>query len=454
MNLSEVFAQRIIGINAAALRAAEIDQISRLLLDFAGVACGCTARPWVVRLRRWANRYDGAGRAGIIGGRARVPAPIAALVNGTTAHSYELDDTHDASLSHPGAVVIPAALAVASETGAGGAEFMMAMLAGYEAMAIIGMAVNTEAAMLDGFHPTAIIGGFGSAAAAAKLYGLDVSGLLQAWGHVLSMTGGSMQFSDETTGTTIKRMHAGYPAKNGVLAAELSAAGIDAPKRPLDGKYGFLALYGREARPELLAEEKRRFAIHDISLKPYACCREFHSMIDGLRETTENFTVAPSAIQAITVRGPKCLQEQHMLRRPDSPMAAQYSLPFVAGATLEFGPTRFDAFESANLDDKGILRWADMVEFEYDESLQANFPAHFGTEVEIRLAGGQLRTARVLDSIGTAARPLSWEQILEKANRLTGGLDPALDIARLERAIRGLPTQRSIDDLDVVLMMK
>ena len=207
----------------------------------------------------------------------RVPAPVAALVNGTAAHSYELDDTHDPSMSHPASVVIPAALAVAAECDSTGEEVVAAVVAGYEAMTRIGTAANASHVIEFGFHPTALFGGFGAAAAAAKLRGLDSEGLRCAWGHALSMASGSMQFSDETTGTAVKRTHAGYAAQQGVLSVELAVAGIEAPQRALDGKYGFFKLYGREARPELLRENPARFAIHDISFKPYACCRQFHS---------------------------------------------------------------------------------------------------------------------------------------------------------------------------------
>ena len=233
-----------------------------------------------------------------------------------------------------------------------------------------------------------------------------------------------MQFSDETTGTAVKRTHAGYAAQQGVLSVELAVAGIEAPQRALDGKYGFFKLYGREARPELLREKPQRFAIHDISFKPYACCRQFHPMIDGLRTVTEDFARLGS-VRNITVRGPKVLADQHMLRRPASPMAAQYSLPFVVGATLEMGPDALRCVRDGEPRQHGaILRWADMVQVGYDGDLQAQYPAHFGTEVEVGFADGTKRIERVLDSRGTPARPFTWDQLQEKAQALTAPCRP------------------------------
>jgi 2-methylcitrate dehydratase PrpD len=443
-DLSAEFAAQMLAIDAAALTSADRDQLGRLLFDVAACAYGGTRQSTVEALVRWAQPYAGAGKCGVVGAGFRVPAPVAALVNGTAAHSYELDDTHDPSMSHPASVVVPAALVVAEECGSTGGEFIAAIVAGYEAMARIGMAANASRVIEFGLHPTALFGGFGAAAAAARLRRFDSARLLCAWGHVLSMASGSMQFSDETTGTAVKRVHAGYAAQQGVLAAELSQAGVQAPQHSLDGKYGFLKLYGRETRPELLLERPPRLAIHDISFKPYACCRQFHSVIDGLRTVTGDFADV-RAIKGIKVRGPRVLADQHMLRRPSSPMAAQYSLPFVVGATLELGPARYDAFATENLANPAILHWADMVEVGFDDEMQAQYPAHFGSEVEVAFVEGAVRTERVLDSRGTPARPLTWGQLHEKASALTAQCRPPLDLALLREMVGSLARAESIE---------
>jgi 2-methylcitrate dehydratase PrpD len=450
-DLSLAFAERILAITPATLNAVDHEQAARLLFDFAGCAYGGLRQQTVAALGGWALRYAGAGCSSLIGGSARVPAPVAALVNGTAAHSYELDDTHDPSMSHPASVVIPAALAVATECCASGAEFLAAVIAGYEAMTRIGMAANASHVIEYGWHPTALFGGFGAATAAAKLRGLGHDGLLCAWGHALSMASGAMQFSDETHGTAVKRVHAGYAAQQGVLAVELAIAGVEAPRRALDGKYGFLKLYGRDPTPALLHETPERLAIHAISMKPYACCRQFHSVIDGLRTASGEFARA-ATISRILIRGPRVLADQHMLRRPASPMAAQYSLPFVVGATLVFGPTRYEAFANDNLDNAAVLRWADMVEVDYDADMQAEYPAHFGSEVELGFADGSSRRERVLDSRGTPAHPFTWEQLHEKAAALTAQGDPPLDLARLQEAVQNLARAADIRLLDRLLM--
>lgn len=418
---TEALAATLLALDPGALGEADRARLQALILDYTAVAFGGAARPWIAALHRWAERYGGTGKARLVAGRISVAPEVAAFVNGAAGHSFELDDTHDASMSHPGAVVIPTALAVAAETGSPGREVMAAIAAGYEAMARIGIAARAERVIAAGFHPTAVLGVFGAAVTAAKLLGLDADQISCAWGHGLSLAAGSMQFSQEVTGAEVKRLHAGYAARNGVLAAQMAQAGVDAPRRSLDGKYGFLALYGHDPIPAALNRMGARgLAIHDVSIKPYACCRLLHSMIDGLRTATDDFSATADQIASITVRGPRKLLEQHMVRRPQTPMAAQYSLPYTVGATMAYGPERFDAFEASSLSDGRILAWADRVAVEVDGALESSYPVHFGTEVELAFRDGARRRERVLDSVGTPANPMSMERLRRKARGLIG----------------------------------
>ena len=190
-----------------------------------------------------------AGRAVLIGSGDRASAATAGLVNGTSAHGYELDDTHEYSRSHPGAVVISAALAVGAEQGSSGRDVMAAIVAGYEVMTRLGMAAGALATTEVGFHATCLFGPFGAAAAAAKLMGLDAAALAQAWGIALSMTGGSSQFAFEPKGTMVKRMHGGIPAQNGIIAAQLASLGVAGSGPGVRGRAWLLSSLRTESRP-------------------------------------------------------------------------------------------------------------------------------------------------------------------------------------------------------------
>ncbi len=160
----------ITAINSMALDRLSEDVVVRakdLVLDHLGVSLYGTGFEWC-RMVRDTIEFEGGRCESSIYRGGLTTARNAALINGTAGHAIELDDAHDKSLSHPGCVVIPAALAVAEAEGATGADFLTAVVAGYEAQCRIGAALSSSL-IKQGYHPTAQIGVFGAAAAAAKL---------------------------------------------------------------------------------------------------------------------------------------------------------------------------------------------------------------------------------------------------------------------------------------------
>ncbi|MDA1357391.1 MAG: MmgE/PrpD family protein [Proteobacteria bacterium] len=438
-DLTAVLAENLAALNYETLGAADRTQIKRLVLDHVGVCRRGAEQPWCLALREWAGRYVGSGNSVVFGTTLRTAPNVAALVNASAAHGMELDDTHDSSVSHPGAVVIATALALGIHHQASGGEIMAAIAAGYEAMGRAGRAVGASDVIEFGYHPTALFGGFGAAATAGKLLGLDGRGIASAWGLMLSMAGGSMQFSEDPLGTTVKRLHGGYGAHNGILAAEFAALGIAGPSRALDGRYGLGRLFGQHPNFEELARPGGApLEIHRISMKPYPCCRLFHSTIDALREVTENFSLDPGHISEIRVGGPAIMCTQHMLRRPVSVMAAQYSLPFSLAASLIFGPDVYEAYGEDKFDDVRILSLADKVEAVEDGEMEAAFPEHFGSWVELRTQSGETRRADMLDSIGTPARPMDAAALQDKIAGLLASLKAVPEIGEITGAVETL----------------
>ncbi len=435
-NLSLRFAEQLIALGHSSLSASDTEQIRRLILDVFGVTLRGSALPLSLNMRDWARQFSQSGQAPVVASGFSTAPSVAAFVNATAAHSYELDDTHDASMSHPGSVVIATALAMAAGTSISQAKLFSAIAAGYETIARVGMAANASLVIKAGFHPTALFGPFGAATTAAILQEVDAPTLACAWGHVLSLTGGSMQFSDETQGTEIKRLHAGYAAQNGILAAGMAFREISAPSRALDGKYGFLTMYGHDIRPKYLDFTLGdRLQIHEISMKPYSCCRLFHSIIDALEQATNGFSLDINKIVRLQIGGPAVLLEQHMLRRPTSVMAAQYSLPYATGATLAYGPYRFDAYGDKYHQDAAILGLVDKVECHRDLTIETTYPEHMGASVEIYLNDGSTRQALVMDSKGTARFALTNEEILSKASSLVQEPYPQYGMAAAYRTI-------------------
>ncbi|MEV6062854.1 MmgE/PrpD family protein [Nocardia asteroides] len=408
----------------------DAEALRRLLLDNFIVSLWGITRPVVRELADWTARFAGTGDSVVLGREWTTDPSISALVHGTAAHAFELDDTHNATASHPGSVIIAVALAVSAEPGppVTRAHFFQAITAGYETMALLGAAAGGMSVVHRGFHPTSLLGTYGGATTALALRALRAGeridpGLIEtAWGHALSQPSGSMQFSAEPAGGEVKRVHAGLGAHNAIRAADFAALpAVTAPRLVLEGVYGLPASFGGE---RTAVRTDRGPAIHRISLKPYACCRLFHSTIDALRIVTDGFTIPADGIRDIVVSGPRLIAEQH-LTRADSSMTAQYSCPFVVAATLVHGPERYDAYTEENLRDPAVASVVDRVRFEVDHAMEAEFyPEHFATAVRVEFTDGSIRTAQVVDSVGTAQHPMSVDQIIGKADGLGGaGVD-------------------------------
>jgi len=451
-NLTVELASELTALDADRLTQEDIQQVQKLVLDHVVVAMAGSVQPWGRMLTIWAERHGATGKARLIGSGRMAGAATAGLVNGTSGHGYELDDTHDASMSHPGVAVITAALAVGGELGSSGRDILSAVVAGYEAMTRIGMAANSLGVISHGQHPTCLFGPFGAAAAATMLMGLDSDGMARAWGLALSMASGANQFAFEPKGTMVKRMHGGIPAQNGIIAAQLSGIGVSGPMRALEGPMGFFNVFGKEPDPSRLQKGTNDpFEIHNISVKPYSCCRKFHSLNDALEAASAGFSIDTASIAKIKVRSPEMAITGHQMTRPDSVMAAQYSMPYIVGATMAYGPRRYDAFGDDYHCDPRILNFVDQVEVVHDSSFDPMVPEKMPHGVDLVLKNGSVRSATILDSLGTPEKPLSIGGVVDKARVLVAMMDPDIDLDRIISTVEDLPQLDNISALTDLL---
>jgi 2-methylcitrate dehydratase PrpD len=444
---SGALAEEMTAVRFSGLQHRDLEQLKRLMLDHLACCYRGSRLPWGEKMRSWASDYEGSGRAGLFAAGFNLSPAMAAFANATAAHGLELDDTHDESVSHPGAAIIATALAIGRHLGKSGRDILPAITVGYEVTGRLGAATNAARIIEKGFHPTSLFTGFGATATAAHLMGLDARRLSQAWGLMLSLAGGSMQFSQEPEGTTVKRLHGGYAALHGVIAAEHAAMGIAGPEQALDGRYGLIPNFGEDQDPDRLRQPHPDGPeIHRISFKPYPCCRLFHSTLDALEEVTAGFSLDPAEVKSLRVGGPEIMVTQHMLRRPSSEMAAQYSLPYTLGSALYFGPRSVDGFMEGALSDPRILAIADCVESELDAEMEAAFPRHFGSWVELETHSGEARRAEILDSLGTPARPMTTQVLCAKFDELIKPTGLEMTGAEISGQLKDFEHLEKIDD--------
>lgn len=443
-------AQAVAALRPRALPAHVVERAKDLVLDHLGVTLYGACLPWSQKVREVVLEEGGRPQSTIYGSR-RVPARAAALANGAAGHAIELDDTHDESLSHPGCVILPATFAMAEALGSSGRDFLAAMVAGYEAQCRIGAALGNEL-IRRGFHPTATCGVFGAAAAAGNLLRLDAATIVSAFGSGGSMCSGVMQFTEDPAGTMIKRLHAGLPAERGILAAKLAARGFAGPRQAVEGHWGFARVFAGNPNLDRITEGLgERFEIERITVKLYPCCKLFHSLIEAIENCRRERPFTPDDVVGIEPFGPRNMIDTHMVHRPLSTMAAQYSLPYACAAAIVFDATDPDSFGEKRLGHQGALRIADLVKPVVDDALEAMFPRRFAGGVRIRLRDGQVLTSTVLDSRSSPDMPIGREEIQAKFRTLTSAIISAGRQERIMEATANLDRLASIGELTALL---
>ncbi|MCH9674562.1 MAG: MmgE/PrpD family protein, partial [Gammaproteobacteria bacterium] len=345
------------------------------------------------------------GRATYWGTRDKGRASDVAFANGISAHAFELDDYHPVKV-HPGAVVIPAALAVAEETNASAQDVLAAIAVGYEVMIRTSAALDPSVGRLRGWHLTGVTGTFGAAAAAGRLLGLDAERM--SWAFGLAGTQSSGLFAFNADGAMSKRFHAGHAARGGVVAAEMAQLGFTGPTSIYETEDGgFLRAFSDASSPEplvhALGEDWRLF---DIAFKPYSCCGSLHAYIDAARALRDEFGFADGSEQRVRIGLPKVVEVQcgFDYEEPTS-LGAQMNARFCVASALRYGNVLPAQFETERLADPETLRIMDRVEQVHDASLDDIYPAQFCAWVELQDADGSYRREYRAEPSGWASNP-------------------------------------------------
>lgn len=416
---------------------------SELLSDTLGCVIFGAQQPWARVAAHYSQLNGGIGPSLVIGAGIGTSPPMAAFANGCAAHAFELDDVHEEAISHPGAVVIPAALAMAQSVGATGQRLLEAITVGYEAMGRVGIAVGPAAHMLAGFHPTGQSGVFGAAAAVATLLDFDAERLRHALGIAASFSSGTTEFTQ--SGGMSKRLHAGRAAEGGTTAALLAADGIEGPNRALDGRYGFCRIFTTEPRLHLLTHELgQRWMIDEITVKPYAACSDIHPLIEAALRLREQ-GIDPERIATIVADVPTKAAEQNDLDGTTSVMAAQYSGPFNIAAALLGDPADPKTYHLAALLDHRVGALQSKVQaLRPAPEFDATYAWKMGGRLTVTMDDGTEHTSSVHGQLGSMHSPLSEAQRHAKFIQLS---QDTVDTDALTASIRRLDSSPDIDDL-------
>jgi 2-methylcitrate dehydratase PrpD len=392
----------------------------------------------------------GAGAVPVPGVARRYDALSAAYVGGTSGHGLELDDGYRAGSVHPGTVVVPAAWSLGVARGASGADLLRAVVLGYEVACRISAASHPRARWR-GFHNTGTAGVFAAAAAAGSLIGLDADGVESAFGAAASSASGLFSF---LAGGDVKRVHPGHAAREGVLAALLTEAGLQGPRGVLEFKEGYFNAYAGGdtgqmdyAAIDILAagdnHPQSRFAVANCYMKPHACCRHIHAAIDAVLDIAAAESVAPEQVEAVEI-GSYAVAAAHGKVGWSEMTTAQMSFPFVIATALVRRRVTLADFGAAERSDPAVLALTGRVNAFVDAECDADYPRRRAAKVVLRLKDGRSFDRYVPEPYGAASNPLTDEALEEK---FLGLAAPVLGEARAREALSMLWT---VDELPSV----
>ncbi|MBX3532359.1 MAG: MmgE/PrpD family protein [Rhizobiaceae bacterium] len=362
-------------------------------------------------------RESGDGPSTVVGCGFRTSAAMAALANGAMAHAVDYEDTHDRTLVHPNAAVVPAALAVAEKIGASGRDLVTAIVAGAEIACRLGMSFAGNPQKASGFFVLPMCGAYGAAAAAGRLLGLGPAKMTQAFALTLGQVSPSSAVVEHGP-SHFRQIRDGFNAKAGVVAAFLAKSGVIAFDTPFEGPKGFFGLFAGGAFDPAAGLEGlgERYEMAQLSYKPWPSCRGSHAFVEAALVLRQTHSFAVGDIVAIDAKvssffEPLCIPPE-LRKRPPSAIAAKFSIPFTVGVALAKGRVRIEDFGDDALRDPAVLRLASMVTHEVDGA----WPHAESTRgrLTIRLADGRSLTHEVAAPLGHPERPIGHEALVDK----------------------------------------
>ena len=428
-----------------------VEKAGQLVLDTLGCCLAAARYDFGRAVRATAERLGGPPESALVGSTVRVAAANAALANATLAHGLDFDDTREDAIVHTGSVAVTTSLAVGEAAGAAGRATFEAIIAGVEVMCRVGLAVPGKFHARH-YHPTALAGTFGAAAAAGKLYGLTENELVHAFGICGSQAAGIIEYLSD--GSWTKRLHAGWAAHAGVVATLLGHAGFTGPETVFEGEHGFYRAFAGgvdEARlDQLLGSVGATWELEQLTFKPYPCGSIAQPYMDCALRVRDTHWVRPDDIVEIrcrTAEGPVPRLSEPLAAKhaPQNGYAAKFSLPYLLAVILTRGRASLAEFENDVVKDPEILALASRVGYELDPTI--DYPRQFVGHVRVRLRDGRVVEEWQDHPRGGPDSPMSGAEIEAKFRGNASLVMSADQASRVIRSVEALATEPNLHNL-------
>jgi len=407
-------------------------------------------------VRAHLGALGGRPQATVLGSSLRAPLQHAAWANGTAGHAMDYDDTQLATdpqsvyglLTHPTVPVLAGALTAAEDLNVSGAALLDAYLIGVEVACRIADAINPRH-YGNGFHSTGTMGGFGAAAAAARLYGCDLDQTLRAFGLAASMSAGLR----ENFGTMTKPFHAGRAAENGIFAVLLARQGWTAAKDILEAKRGFYSAAAGGYDPSKIEGKLGRpyfFIEPGISIKPYPSGSLSHPALDVLLDLVREHDLRPEAIERIDVGVNSHVPNALIHTRPTTALEGKFSLQFQMAIGVLERRAGIAQVVDAKVRDPRTRALMERVHVHVDPKIEALGYNEMRMTVDITLRDGRRLSGRAEGAKGHPRKPMSRDDLREKFMDCATLVMPA---GQAEKALEHLWGIRLIDRITDLIPM-
>jgi 2-methylcitrate dehydratase PrpD len=391
------------------------------------------------RAIEFARDQGGNAEACVIGSDILTSATTAALANGMHGHSDETDDTYYLALVHPGCSIVPAALAMAERTRSGGEALLKAIVVGYDVCARLSQALGIEKFRAHGHSSHSYGGTFGSGVAAGALAGLDAAGVRNVLSYTTQQLGGLSCWARDVEHVQKAFHFGGMPARNGVTAAIMAQMGFTGVDDTLEGERGFFQAFREFIEPEkLVANLGRVYEIENTSIKRWAVGYPIQAPLDAVSNIIERHGVTGDNVERVTIT----IDDQGARTVNQRKMASINIQHLVAIMLLDGEITFASAHDEKRVSDPAVLKMRKRIELQGNAALGRTRTTQ--AIVEIVTRDGQRARHHTKAVLGTAANPMSREQVAAKSRDL---LVPVIGARRAESLIKTVWEIESVADV-------
>jgi 2-methylcitrate dehydratase PrpD len=398
--------------------------------------------------QRYIRAHGGKGAASIAGTKLTAAPGDAALANGLMAHADETDDSHNASRSHPGCAIVPAALAVGEELGIDGPRFLRAVTLGYDVGTRVVMAMGgAEFSYESSLATHSIAGTFCAAAAAACAAALNARQMRWALDYTAQQSSGIVAWRRDTDHVEKAFVFGGMTARNGVTAALVVRSGWNGVEDIFSGADNFFQAYAPKAKPERLVEKLgEKYEVVQTDIKKWTVGSPIQGPLDAIEAIRNKRSFEADQVRRVTVRlAPSVAAVVDNRDIPDICLQHMVAVMLV-DKTVSFHA----AHDKPRMQDTAILRERAKVDLVRDGELVQFLPVRVAV-VEIQLADGTRLSERISAVRGTPRNPMSRTEVMEKARDLTAPILGREKSARLIDTIYAIETVTDIRNLQPLL---